>query len=321
MLPGIQTIQALTAGNAVLLKPGRDGTVAANALANLLRDAGLPDDLLTVLKEDPQAATDAIDAGVDLIVLTGSADTGRAVMRRAAERLTPLIMELSGCDAVFVLHDADLDMTADAIAFGIRLNRGQTCIAPRRVLAHRSIYDALLNKLHDRFDLIEPRPRLIADGTLLNDDVFEPIVSIVAVVDEDEALRRADESPYALGASIFGSEKIARQLAEHIDAGMVIINDLIVPSADPRLPFGGRHRSGFGVTRGEEGLLAMTQPKVISTRPGTFRPHYAPTAAIDRDLFETSLHASYGCGLTRRLTAWRRLITQITRKVRESNQP
>lgn len=321
MLPGVQTLQALAAGNAVLLKPGRGGTAAASVLSALLRDAGLPVGLLTVLEESPRAATAAIDRGVDHIVLTGSADTGRAVMRQAAEHLTPVTMELSGCDAVFVLADADLDMAADAIAFGMRLNRSETCIAPRRVLAHHTIYDALLARLNDRFDLIEPRPRMMTDGTLLNEDVFEPVVSVVAVSDEDEALRRADESPYALGASVFGGADAAMRLARRIDTGVVTINDLIVPTADPRLPFGGRHRSGFGVTRGEEGLLAMTQTKAISTRSGTFRPHYTPTTASDRDLFETSLRASHGRGWARRLTAWSRLITQLARKGRESNQP
>lgn len=321
MLPGVQALQALTAGNAVLLKPGRGGTAAADALAALLRDARLPVGLLTVLDENPRAATAAIEGGVDHIVLTGSADTGRAVMRQAAEHLTPVTMELSGCDAVFVLADADLDMAADAIAFGMRLNRSETCIAPRRVLAYDSIYDALLARLNDRFDLIEPRPRIIADGTLLNEDVFEPVVSIVAVSDEDEALRCADESSYALGASVFGGADDAMHLARRIDAGVVTINDLIVPTADPRLPFGGRHRSGFGVTRGEEGLLAMTQTKVISTRSGTFRPHYTPTTASDRELFETSLRASHGRGWARRLAAWGSLITQLARKGREPKQP
>ena len=321
MLPGIQALQALTAGNAVLLKPGRGGTAAANALDELMRDAGLPAGLLTVLDESTQAAAAAIAAGVDHVVLTGSAETGRAVMRQAAEHLTPVTMELSGCDAVFVLPDADLDMTADAITFGMRLNRSETCIAPRRVFAHYTIYDTLLARLNDRLDLIEPRPRVIADGTLLNEDVFESVVSVVAVTDEAEALRRANECTYALGASIFGEVEAAKRLAVRIDAGVVTVNDLIVPTADPRLPFGGRHRSGFGVTRGEEGLLAMTQPKAISIRSGTFRPHYAPTAANDRELFETSLHASHGHGRMRRLAAWGRLIQQLARKGREPNQP
>ena len=71
-------------------------------------------------------------------------------------------------------------------------------------------------------------------------------------------------------------------MARRVRAGSVCVNDLIVPTADPRLPFGGRGRSGFGVTRGAEGLLEMTVPKAISVRTGSFRPHLAapstPTA-------------------------------------------
>ena len=62
-------------------------------------------------------------------------------------------------------------------------------------------------------------------------------------------------------------------LAARVRAGSVCVNDLIVPTADPRLPFGGRGRSGFGATRGAEGLLEMTVAKTVSIRRGRFRPH------------------------------------------------
>ncbi len=65
LLPGVQTIQALVAGNAVLLKPGRDCSKAAQALVNLLVECGLPKDLVAILDESPAAAQWAMDAGVD----------------------------------------------------------------------------------------------------------------------------------------------------------------------------------------------------------------------------------------------------------------
>ena len=130
-LPGVQLLQALVAGNAVLLKP-RPGAPPLATLSTLLEDAGLPSQLVQLLGEDVAGAR-AIAQGVDRVVLTGSAETGRAVLADLAPQLTPATLELSGNDAVFVLPGADLDLVADALAFGLRLNGGATCIAPRRV--------------------------------------------------------------------------------------------------------------------------------------------------------------------------------------------
>ena len=65
----------------------------------------------------------------------------------------------------------------------------------------------------------------------------------------------------------------AAELAGRLRTGMVTINDVIVPTAHPGLPFGGRAESGWGVTQGAEGLLEMTVPQVVGVRKGSFRPH------------------------------------------------
>jgi len=91
-----------------------------------------------------------------------------------------------------------------------------------------------------------------------------------------------------------------------IDAGQVIVNDMIVPTADPRLPFGGRGASGFGVTRGAEGLLEMTTVKAIVTRRGRWRPHFVDPTPEVADLVEDYLQAAHGRGWLGRIKAcWR----------------
>ena len=93
------------------------------------------------------------------------------------------------------------------------------------------------------------------------------MVSFLRVRDETQALAWYRKCPFSLGASVFGSRQKCQRFANQIDAGIVVINDLIAPTADPRVPFGGRHQSGFGVTRGVAGLEEMTQLKtVISSR-------------------------------------------------------
>ena len=153
-LPGVQALQALVAGNAVLWKPAPGGTPTAKACRLLLMAAGLDPSLLQILDEAPEAATAAIRAGVDKVFLTGSESTGRAVLRDLAETLTPSVMELSGCDAVFVLEGADLGRVIAALTFGLRLNGSATCMAPRRVFVTKAVADSLVGRLSVALDSI-----------------------------------------------------------------------------------------------------------------------------------------------------------------------
>ena len=85
-LPGVQLLQALAAGNAVLLKPAPGCTAPIAVLIDLLRNAGLPSDLVQLLHEDVAGARAAIAQGVERVVLTGSAETGRGVLADLALR-------------------------------------------------------------------------------------------------------------------------------------------------------------------------------------------------------------------------------------------
>ena len=280
LLPAVHTIQALVAGNTVLLKPGRGGLPAMEALTRMFEDAGLPDGALTLFGEDPQEAQDAIADGVDKVILTGSNATGQAVMRMLAEQVTPSVMELSGCDSVFVLEDADLDLVAGAVRFGLTLNQGNTCIAPKKIYVARSRAAEL-------------------GGRVANLRI--PIVPVASI---DEAIALSAECGYGLGASVFGSEEAAAKIAPRIRAGVVVVNDMIVPTADPRLPFGGRGKSGFGVTRGAEGLLEMTAVKAITVRRGKWRPHFEARHASDAEMFQGVLAALHSNSWRRRLNGF-----------------
>jgi delta 1-pyrroline-5-carboxylate dehydrogenase len=163
-------------------------------------------------------------------------------------------------------------------------------------------------------------PILVASATpelaLLQADIFAPVLAIVPVRDCEQALRFDNMCPYALGASVFGPEESARRLATRVRAGAVTINDLIVPTADPRLPFGGRAQSGYGATRGAEGLLELTCLKTISLRRGRLRPHYQPTTALDQTVFLPYLRAVHGRGWVGRGKACVSLCAALARRVR-----
>jgi hypothetical protein len=110
-------------------------------------------------------------------------------------------------------------------------------------------------------------------------------------------------------------------LAARIKTGFVLINDLIVPTADPRMPFGGVKASGFGSTRGNEGLLEMTFPHVVAIRRGNSHRHFDEGSADDARLFSSYIRATHGPG-RERLGAIRDLVRALIAKAksRKTNQ-
>jgi acyl-CoA reductase-like NAD-dependent aldehyde dehydrogenase len=288
LLPGVQIVQALAAGNAVLLKPGLGGTASARALIGLLARAGFDPQLVGLLPESPEAVRAAIAVRPDKVILTGSVQTGEKILAQLAPHLIPATMELSGWDAVIIRADADLDLAVKALVFGMKLNNGATCLSPKRAFVHYSLAAELERRL---------------------EHVFAPEFSIVPFADDDEAVLRANDCDFGLGASIFSrNESAAHWLAAQINVGVVTINDVIVPTADARIPFGGRGRSGFGVTRGAEGLLELTTPKVITLSRGTFRPAFDPPQSSDAQMFQAYLKLAHGRGLKSR---WHALLSLI----------
>ena len=349
-LPGVQTMQALAAGNAVTWKPGRGGADVARLCAQALYDGGLPRDLLTITEDTVEAADRALTLRPDKVVFTGSGTTARVLLRRLAETATPSVMELSGCDAVLVLPSADLQRTASALTFGMRLNGSATCMAPRRlILAGLSQHQRaeLLGLLRQRFstipaitispvvkqqlaDLLDDahslggeivgnvhsrtlQPLLVLNGVpemaLAQADLFAPVLTVFESASLDEAVTLEAASQLSLTTCVFGGdEQEARDLAARLSAPTILINDLIVPTADPRLPFGGRHASGFGVTRGAEGLLEMTTVKVVSLRRNREVRQYDTTDSRHGSLFAGLIAALHSRSLSTRWSGLRRLL-------------
>ncbi len=360
-LPGVQIIQAIVAGNAVLMKPAASASEPVLQLRSSLIRCGMPHDLLQVLPEDPMSAEQAIQAGVDKVFLTGSAATGKKVLAQLAEQVTPACLELSGNDPVIVLPDANLDLVVRAIRFGLTWNGSETCIAPRRVFVtrenltqletqialslqsttHVSRSDSAVRAIRLIEDAVERGGKIISGGALsdhsgikptvvsnanagwplLQADLMAPVASLVAVDNVEEAILLANSCPFALGATIFGDIKRAEQIASRLRAGSIVVNDMIVPTADPRLCFGGRGVSGFGVTRGEEGLLEMTQAKVISTRrSGSYR-HLNDLSPNDATVLLQLLRLTHAGSWRERLAAgWSVLKQAVFGKKHDSTQ-
>ncbi|HEY8504977.1 MAG TPA: aldehyde dehydrogenase family protein, partial [Gemmataceae bacterium] len=352
-LNAVQIVQALTAGNGVVWKPSEVAPRTAEALHRLLLAAGYPPELVERLPATREAGPAVAEADVDHVVFTGSAEVGRKLAARLGERLVGSTMELSGCDAMFVLPDADVRFAARAAWFGAVLNRGQTCLAVRRVFVHRGRYAEFLDRLRPQVEKAEPvalvldaqreqaerlvrdalasgarrlvEPPGVADGrfpptaladarpemAVCREASFAPLLAVMPFDNLEHALAMDALCPFGLGASVFTANAAqAELLAARLRVGVVTVNDVIAPTGHPATPFGGRRDSGWGVTQGAEGLLAMTVPQSVSSRRDKFRPHYA-AAAPDPDLAETGeglLKWSHGKGVRQRLGGLLRLM-------------
>jgi acyl-CoA reductase-like NAD-dependent aldehyde dehydrogenase len=137
-------IPAMAAGNAAILKPSHITPLTSLLMAEMLRECGLPDDVFQVVPGRGDTGSALIDE-VDFVMFTGSTETGKKVMERAARTLTPVALELGGKDPMVVLADADLERAANAAVHYSMQNAGQTCISTERVYVEEPIYDEFVS--------------------------------------------------------------------------------------------------------------------------------------------------------------------------------
>ena len=243
------------------------------------------------------------------INFTGSTAVGRIVARRAADNLKPVLLELGGKAPLIVLEDADLDEAVKAAAFGAFMNAGQICMSTERIIVVESIADEFTAKLAAKAQSMPPPAvgtqvdanaetnvaaliedalshgaKRIASGAaavidgvtpamrLYHDESFGPVVGIVRVADEEEAVRVANDSAYGLSASVF-TRDTARglQIARRIQSGICHVNGPTVAD-EPQMPFGGTGASGYGRFGGKAGIEAFTELRwiTIAGEPGPY---------------------------------------------------
>ena len=144
------TLPALAAGNAAVLKPDHQTTFTALWAAELLYEAGLPRDVMPVVTgEGPIVGPPLIDA-VDFVMYTGSTRTGRIVAQQAAERLVNCSLELGGKNPMLVLADADLAAAAEGLVRGAFVGAGQVCVSIERCYVLRPVYEAFTRLVVER---------------------------------------------------------------------------------------------------------------------------------------------------------------------------
>ncbi|GAA1348530.1 aldehyde dehydrogenase family protein [Catellatospora bangladeshensis] len=150
---------ALAAGNAVVLKPAELTPLTALRLAELAREAGIPEDVFQVLPgAGPVVGQRFVThPAVRKVVFTGSTRVGKQVMAGCADRVKRVTLELGGKSANIVFADADLERAAATAPHGVFDNAGQDCCARSRVLVQESVYDRFM-------ELLEPAVKGVVVG-------------------------------------------------------------------------------------------------------------------------------------------------------------
>ena len=138
---------ALAAGNAVVWKPSELTPLIAVKVAEIAAQSLAQPDLLQVVTGAGPTGAALARSAVDKIAFTGSAATGRRVMIAAAERLTPVLLELGGKDPMIVAEDADLGKAAEACVYGALTNAGQACISVERVYVADAVHDRFVDEV------------------------------------------------------------------------------------------------------------------------------------------------------------------------------
>ncbi|MEL6329153.1 MAG: aldehyde dehydrogenase family protein [Planctomycetota bacterium] len=316
-LLGVQLVQALAAGNSVVVKPSEVSPRTQSALLDLA-EQGLPLGVLTRTEATREAGEALLrEHRFDHVVFTGSTSVGRAIAEALAPTLTPSTLELSGRDTALVLEDAPIPLAARSVWMAATANGGQTCMAPKRVLVRREVYADFLRALGSVGAGARPRrlaseaaaaaawrqvraaledgartlsavpeppegawirPEAVVDcpesACLVEGRNFAPVFAVLPVDDLGHALRIHAGCDQHLATSVYTRRVrwAESELAPRLQAGTVTVNDAVIPTAHPGVPLAGLGESGWGVSRGVEGLLAMTRPLHTAATSRIVRP-------------------------------------------------
>ena len=239
---------------------------------------------------------------VDMVSFTGSTDTGRQFLHYAADsNLKKVVLECGGKNPAVVFDDAEnLDHVAEHVVNAAFWNAGQNCSATSRLIVHASVKEALMEKITARMrdwkvgDPLDPANHIGAlidaghckkvrgfldtkdqgpfiapvvvevskDDPRARDEIFGPVLSVITVASNDEAVQVANDTDYGLAASVFSAGgRSAIRAARDIRAGTVTVN--CYGEGNIATPFGGYKQSGFGGR--DNGLHAHDQYTEVKT--------------------------------------------------------
>ncbi|AZG11874.1 aldehyde dehydrogenase [Pigmentiphaga sp. H8] len=182
MLMAFKLAPALAAGCTFVVKPSEHAPASTLAFGRLLEEAGFPPGVFNaVTGSSPElGAYLAAHPGVDRVLFTGSSATGRKVAQAAGGNLNGVVLELGGKSPQVVFEDADVEAAANGVIAGIFAAAGQTCMAGSRLVIHRDIHDAVIERVLARARTIrlgDPQDEATELGPISNAPQYERILS------------------------------------------------------------------------------------------------------------------------------------------------
>ena len=216
---------ALAAGCTMVAKPSDYSPASAIALAGLLEEAGFPPGVFNVVSGFGPEVGKALAAhpGVDKIAFTGSTQVGAEVAKAAASNITGVLLELGGKSAHLVFPDADLDAASNGVVAGVFAATGQTCMAGSRLLVHRSVHDALVDRIVARAEAIrlgDPREAATEMGPLATEPQYRKVLSFFAsAASEGADLATGGQAAGRAGRLLRPAHRAHQREAEH-DRGL-----------------------------------------------------------------------------------------------------
>lgn len=173
-------VGAMAAGNVLTLKPSEYAPTVSKKIANLITDNFDPA-YFSVVEGDEKVNQQLLESRFDFIFFTGSPQVGKIIMQKAAENLTPHVLELGGKSPCIIDQTANLDVAARRIAWGKFTNAGQTCVAPDYVLIEKSQQNAFITKVIAAVkDFFGADPQKSPDfGRIINQKHFQRLVPLL----------------------------------------------------------------------------------------------------------------------------------------------
>lgn len=305
---------ALAAGNRCMVKMASNSQNLCRLMADLVAEK-FDEETLAILPG--VSASEFTPLPWDHLVFTGSPQSGKTVMKTAAENLTPVTLELGGKSPTVVCGDFDMKTAAERIMHGKFLNAGQTCVGPdylfvpegrvREFIDHaraiiprrypeladiaytsiidRKSFDRLCGTVEDArqkgADVVNLLPGKESDDSirkispllvtnvnenmvLMQDEIFGPILPIMAYRDLDQVLDYINRRERPLALYLFTNDKQTQEsVLKKTLSGGVCINDCVLHAGQHDMPFGGIGNSGMGHYHAHEGFLELSKMRPV----------------------------------------------------------
>ena len=195
---------ALAAGNTVVLKPAELTPLTAMRLGELALEAGLPQGVFTVLPGKGSVVGERFVTHPDVrkVCFTGSTAVGQGIMRKAADQLKRVTLELGGKSANIIFDDADLDLAAAAAPMSFLDNAGQDCCARTRILVQRNVFDAFMERFESAMRDVrvgDPRDEGTQMGPMVSAGQRETVRGFVEGADEKVDIAFRGTAPEGIG--------------------------------------------------------------------------------------------------------------------------